>query len=224
MDVHPPAQPPAELLSRCRRGDPRALAELVQRERRELLRSVQALTHRGILGRMEPEDVFQETVLQAMKSSRSLRAHDLPAFRAWFRAIARHRLFHLRRRDRVRERPRHATPLPDSLLAYLDPQALEGEERTGEAIAEDRPTPFPGLHADRRLAFVLRRVLEAEWGTVAFLLDRGSIDAVRLLMLRAQVELDRHCELDRDCGAERPQSVRKNRGARGSRARPIPRC
>lgn len=135
--------------------------------------------------------MFQETVLQAMKSVGSMRAHNLAAFRAWFRAIARHRLFHLCRRDRTRERPRRATPLPGSLLSYVDPQSLDAAEGGAEPAVEEPASPIEDLHADQRLAFVLRRVLEAEWETVAFLLDRGSTDAARLLTLRAQDELGR---------------------------------
>ncbi len=212
MDVHPPAPLSVDLLSRCRRGDLRALAELVHRQRPELLRTVQALGHRKLLGRFEPEDVFQETVLQALKSVKTLRAHDLAAFRAWFRAIARHRLFHLHRRDRARERPRHATPLPGSLLSYMDPISFEGREASVERVAEDPPSPFPELRADQRLAFLLRRVLAAEWDTVAFLLDRRTNDAARLLIHRAKSALERQL----DPAEDRAQFLVQAPGPRGS--------
>ncbi len=193
MDVHPPAPSAADLLARARRGDLNALAAFIELHRRELLRAVKAVGHRELLARMEAEDVFQEAMLQALHSVRHLRALDLASFRAWFRSIARHRLFRFHKRELVRDRPRRSTPLPAALLAYLDPVSLEhaeAREESSELSAENAPR-FLGLHTDQRLAFVLRQILEADWETIAFVLNRSTNDAARLLTRRAQLELER---------------------------------
>jgi RNA polymerase sigma-70 factor (ECF subfamily) len=84
-----------ELLERCRRGDPEAFAELVERTHRH----VYTLAYRLVGDRHEAEDVAQEAYLRVHRSLRSFRGES--SFRTWlYRVVANVAMSHLRRRGR----------------------------------------------------------------------------------------------------------------------------
>ena len=188
MEVHPPPSSPAELLDRARRGDLSALSQLFERSRHEFVRAVRTITGSGRGTGFEPEDVFQESVLAAMRSIRDLRAGDLRGFRAWFLAIARHRTLVFRKRQRVRVRPRRATALPASHVALLDPSELETSAAGEQAAAPEAASSKRSRRwrPDQRVAVLLHGVFEARWDTVAFVLDRATSEAARQVHQRAR--------------------------------------
>jgi RNA polymerase sigma factor (sigma-70 family) len=205
MEV-PPAVPPGELLTRARRGDLSALSALIERLRRELVQAVRSIAGRALSTRIEPEDVFQEAVVEALDSITDLRASDLRGFRAWFLGIARNRIFFFAKRERARVRPRTATALPASQILLHDPGAFEercGAEPRGESVHEhgSERRPAGGAPGDQRLALILREMFRARWNTVAFVLARPSDEAARQVHLRARRRVTRRLPLAPQAGS-----------------------
>lgn len=84
-----------ELLDRCRRGEPGAFEELVERTHRQAY----TLAYRLLGDRHEAEDVAQEAYLRVHRSLRTFRGDS--SFHTWlYRIVANAALSHLRRRGR----------------------------------------------------------------------------------------------------------------------------
>jgi RNA polymerase sigma-70 factor (ECF subfamily) len=84
-----------DLLERCRRGEPAAFAELVERTYRQ----VYTLAVRLVGDRHEAEDVTQEAYLRVHRSLGTFRGDS--SFRTWLhRIVANTAMTHLRRRGR----------------------------------------------------------------------------------------------------------------------------
>ena len=84
-----------ELLEACRRGDPGAFEELVERTHRQ----VYTLAYRLVGDRQEAEDVAQEAYLRAYRSLRGFRGDS--RFETWmYRIVSNVAMTHLRRRKR----------------------------------------------------------------------------------------------------------------------------
>lgn len=189
MEVHLPPSSSADLLHRARGGDLFALGFLIERLRLDLVHAVRSISGPISVARLEPEDVFQESVLEALGSITDLRAGDVRGFRAWFLGIVRNRVFFFHKRERVRIRPRAVTPLPISLVLFHDPHDFEesgtgGSERPAAAEREERVIVCVG--GDHRLALILREMYASRWDTVAFVLRRPSDEAARQVHLRAR--------------------------------------
>jgi RNA polymerase sigma factor (sigma-70 family) len=110
-------QTDAELVSRCRDGDPEAWNEFVER----FSRYVYAICGRGFrLGQQDAEDVFQEVFARAYERLPELRSDD--AVRPWLAQLTR-RLCIDRLRLLSRDTPSEAEldePEADDVLATLD--------------------------------------------------------------------------------------------------------
>jgi RNA polymerase sigma factor (sigma-70 family) len=110
-------QTDAELVSRCRDGDPEAWNEFVER----FSRYVYAICGRGFrLGQQDAEDVFQEVFARAYERLPALRSDD--AVRPWLAQLTR-RLCIDRLRLLSRDTPSEAEldePEADDVLATLD--------------------------------------------------------------------------------------------------------
>jgi DNA-directed RNA polymerase specialized sigma24 family protein len=190
MEVHPPPSSPGELLDRARRGDLSALSQLVERFRLEFVRTVRTIVGSGARARVEAEDVVQDSVLTALRSIQDLRSSDLRGFRAWFLAIARHRVLVFQKHQRMRVRPRRQTPLPPSHLALQDPSDLEHMAPGAEAsMVEENTAPaeFEAVKPDHRVSVVLHEIFDSSWDTSAFLLNRPTREAARQVHLRARM-------------------------------------
>jgi RNA polymerase sigma-70 factor (ECF subfamily) len=84
-----------ELLDRCRREEPEAFAELVERTHRQ----VYTLAYRLVGDRHEAEDVAQDAYLRVHRSLRTFRGDS--SFRTWLhRIVANAAMTHLRRKGR----------------------------------------------------------------------------------------------------------------------------
>ena len=82
-----------ELLDRCRRGEPGAFEELVERTHRQ----VYTLAYRLVGDRHEAEDVAQDAYLRVHRSLRTFRGES--SFSTWlYRVVANAATTHLRRK------------------------------------------------------------------------------------------------------------------------------
>jgi RNA polymerase sigma-70 factor (ECF subfamily) len=107
-----------ELLEACRRGDPEAFEELVERTHRQ----VYTLAYRLVGDRQEAEDVVQEAYLRVYRSLRGFRGDA--RFETWLYRIASNTaMTHLKRRGRFGE----LLPEGDD-VRLLEPEVREPEE------------------------------------------------------------------------------------------------
>lgn len=87
----------AELEQALRAGDDTALAGLFGCHRERILRMVQFRLDPRLLGRIDPEDVVQETYLEAGKRLSAFRGDDKPFF-LWLRLITQQTMVDLHRK------------------------------------------------------------------------------------------------------------------------------
>jgi RNA polymerase sigma-70 factor, ECF subfamily len=112
-----------DLLERCRRGEPEAFAELVDRTYRQ----VYTLAYRLVGDRHEADDVAQESYLRVHRSLGTFRGDS--SFRTWlFRIVANAAMSHLRRRGRFGDLGDEA----DDVLMLAEPPARESDVDTDE--------------------------------------------------------------------------------------------
>jgi RNA polymerase sigma-70 factor (ECF subfamily) len=103
-----------ELIRRARGGDATALAELFGRHRDRLEKMVRVRLNRGLRGRVDPDDVLQETYLDLARQLRNYPGPEaMPVF-LWLRLLTGQRLARVHRqhldtagRDAGREAPAH---------------------------------------------------------------------------------------------------------------------
>lgn len=89
--------PDAELERALRAGDDGALAGLFDRCRERILRMIQFRLDARLVGRIDPEDVLQETFLEAGKRLDAFRSDDKPFF-IWARLITQQTMVDLHRK------------------------------------------------------------------------------------------------------------------------------
>jgi RNA polymerase sigma-70 factor (ECF subfamily) len=127
------------LLRRAGRGEPEAFERLFARHRAYLLRVVELRLDGRVRARIDPSDVVQETMMEAVRRLPDYLLRRPMAFRLWLRKTAQERLlmaerFHL---GAARRSVRREVPLPDGSSAQLARQLLAGGSS-------------PGQHLDRR--------------------------------------------------------------------------
>jgi RNA polymerase sigma factor (sigma-70 family) len=133
------------LATRCRDGDPAALATLYRRHATPLL----AHLVRVLGARAEAEDVLHETFLRLFEGRGTYRGRG--RFRAWLFTVATHLAF-----DRLRRQRRH------DALAHLAADVLSGASRDPSQEAERRElaehveAALADLSPEHALAFHLR--------------------------------------------------------------------
>jgi RNA polymerase sigma-70 factor (ECF subfamily) len=107
-----------DLLERCRRGEPEAFVELVERTYRQ----VYTLAVRLVGDRHEAEDVAQEAYLRVHRSLRTFRGDS--SFRTWlYRIVANTAMTHLRKRGRFGD----VANEPETVLRLADAGSSEDE-------------------------------------------------------------------------------------------------
>ena len=134
-----------ELLEACRRGEPGAFEELVERTNRQ----VYTLAYRLVGDRHEAEDVAQEAYLRAYRSLRGFRGDA--RFETWlYRIVANAAMTQLRRRGRFGDL------LGDNEeVVSLQPAARQIEETVEE---DEIKTALQALPLGQRTAVVLKDV------------------------------------------------------------------
>jgi RNA polymerase sigma-70 factor (ECF subfamily) len=121
----------ADVLQRCRAGDPAALTELFARHRDRLRRMVEMRLDRRVQARLDASDVIQDAFVEvAARLPEYLRAPTLPLF-LWLRLVVGERLATLHRqhlgtrmRDANREVSLYRGALPAASSAALAAQLL----------------------------------------------------------------------------------------------------
>jgi RNA polymerase sigma-70 factor (ECF subfamily) len=125
------------LLRRAGRGEPEAFDRLFARHRAYLLKVVELRLDGRVRARIDPSDVVQETMMEAVRRLPDYLLRRPMAFRLWLRKTAQERLlmaerFHL---GSARRSVRREVPLPDGSSAQLARQLLSAG-------------PTPGQHLD----------------------------------------------------------------------------
>jgi RNA polymerase sigma-70 factor (ECF subfamily) len=129
-----------ELLDRARRGDQRALGDLLARHRERLRLMVRLRLDRRLQGRIDPSDVIQEAYLEAAERFPDY-ARDQPMpFFLWLRFLTAQKLLVLHRhhlgakaRDAGREVSLHRGALPEASSAVLAAQLVGHRTTPSEA-------------------------------------------------------------------------------------------
>jgi RNA polymerase sigma-70 factor (ECF subfamily) len=135
----------AELLEACRRSDPGAFEELVERTHRQ----VYTLAYRLVGDRHEAEDVVQEAYLRAYRALPGFRGDA--RFETWlYRIVANAAMTHLRRRGRFGELLAEGHP-----AALREPEARTAEETLGDAEVKRALAALP---EGQRVVVVLKDV------------------------------------------------------------------
>ncbi len=182
-----PADPDAILMSRVKRGDTRAFAELVDKYKQQIVNFVA----RMVGDETDAEDIAQTVFVQAYRSARRYR--ESARFSTWIYTIARNFcLNELRRRARHPAEPLElASPGQEQQPARqfedtrttAPPAVLlqaELEEKIEQALAELPPT--------QRMAILLCRDQQLSYEEIAAILG-CSISATKSLIFRARVTL-----------------------------------
>jgi len=162
----------------------RRLAALLSQARPALLAFVRRRIPAPLRGRIDPEDVVQETLVMGIEKLQGCPRADGEAGR-WLAAAARHRLWHGLRRVQ-REATVGLLPEGDGALAAPDcdtPEAREGMRRLAKAL---------GALPDRaRRVLWMRRIEGRSWAEIVRVLDLPSVGAAQQLQRRARAELAR---------------------------------
>src|SRR5262249_55758637 len=117
------------LLGAIRRGDTRALEDLLRRHRAGLREFVEIHCDPRLRARVDPSDVVQETQMEVLRRIDTFLASRPMPFRLWLRRKARERLLNLRRDHLTRARRSVAREqaLPDrSSLLLAGPLLARG--------------------------------------------------------------------------------------------------
>jgi len=180
----------SRLVERACNGDTASLGKVLLMMREDFKLTVHRLVGPALRALVEPDDLFQEASLQAMKSIGTLRAQDLGGVRNWFFGIVRNRVFNIANAARVRMRPHLLSPLPDAHLSFRDPSSvpdaitLTGNlqpPNTRDLTREEARD----LLARYRIAMVLRNIFASKWSTVAYIMLRDSRRSARTTHQRA---------------------------------------
>jgi RNA polymerase sigma-70 factor (ECF subfamily) len=176
-------------------GDGAALKRLLDRHRERLERMVAVRMDRRLARRVDPADVIQETLVDAIKKLEAyLRERPLP-FYPWLRRLAFERLVQLHRhhigsskRSMEREQS-ELIPLPDESAVLLVDRLVAGGSSPSshwmrEARRERVRQSLERLPPNDREVLVLRYVEDLPFAEVARALGMG-LGAVKMRHLRA---------------------------------------
>lgn len=172
-------------------GDDRAFAELVERHREALVRSVSCRSGRAELA----EDAVQDALVSA---HRALRAGQRPAdVRAWLHTIAWHRTLDLVRRER------DTVPLESAAVLSPDAGPEQAVERAGEL--ERLVGHWAALPGRQRDALALSVLEGRSTHEIAQLLGVGDTAAKSLVARGRRTLLARLAATEMSCDTARPQ-------------------
>jgi RNA polymerase sigma-70 factor (ECF subfamily) len=190
--------PDSDLIQRLRQRDSAALAEFVESRRRTLLAYIERQLGVALRGKVEPQDLLQETALQALNQlpEADLSARDPFGWLCQLaeqRIIDAHRkLFGAKKRSADREVPLHApaggdgqAELIDVLIASLtSPSSAFGRHERQRRLQEAL-TALPELN---REALRLRYIEGLPTKEIARKLGKSD-GAVRVLLTRSLAQL-----------------------------------
>jgi RNA polymerase sigma-70 factor (ECF subfamily) len=184
-----------ELLDRARTGDQEARQQLLVRHRKRLWEMVALRMDRRLSARVDPSDVVQEALAEAVQQlSDYLRNRPLP-FYPWLRQLAWERLIELHRRHlyaqkrSVRREDREYLALPDDSALHLAqrllaPGSSPSERLRREELRDRVQTALAQLSPRDREILVLRHLEELSTNETAAVLGITA-GAVKMQHLRA---------------------------------------
>ncbi|MBI4584723.1 MAG: RNA polymerase sigma factor [Planctomycetes bacterium] len=170
------------LLDRAKAGD-RGAFDALCREHAERLESfVRARLGPGLRGKVEPEDVVQETLLRAFQSIGAFRGGDDRSLASWLLSIAEHLIWNASQKRSFRE---GVLPLDLTSGAATPSQGLRREERLERLKAS-----LSSLKPEQRQAILLAKIDGLPAKEIARRLGRSE-DAVKQLLSRGLRQLRR---------------------------------
>ena len=95
-----------DLVARAQRGDRKAFEQLVARHQEELQGFVESRLGTALKGRIESEDVVQETLLKAFRSLDEFRWRGERSLPRWLAGIAKNLILHVARDQKLSRRIR----------------------------------------------------------------------------------------------------------------------
>jgi RNA polymerase sigma-70 factor (ECF subfamily) len=173
--------PTRHLVERARAGDRAATEELVRNSRSQLLDSIRRRVGSGLRGKLDPEDVVQETSVRAPRSLEGFEWQGRGSFLRWLQDIAENFILDAARRQRVRKELQLDQDFPAS-GASPSKNAQRGER------AERLERSLEGLSPDHRKVIVLSRFERLKIKEIARRMGRSE-SAVKNLLLRAMKAL-----------------------------------
>jgi RNA polymerase sigma-70 factor (ECF subfamily) len=186
-------QDTAAILADCHRGDPHALAALVQRDlawvRGHVSRRLGLLLRR----REDTQDVIQETLVQILRSGPRFIVSDRDSFRALVAKVVENtirRAWRHQAADRRDVRREEALPADETVL-HLERSATHPSEAAG--VSEMRAwvrLALELLDPDDRTVIVLREYRDLSFGEIAQALGTTE-DVARMRFVRALPRLAR---------------------------------
>ena len=121
-----------ELLAEARQGDPRAIADLLDRHRDALRRMIALRLDRDVQRRVDASDVVQEVLVDAHRRlPEFLQSSPMP-FHLWLRHMARDRLIDAHRRHHAAARRSVDREQSLGVAGYNDDSALDLAARLGD--------------------------------------------------------------------------------------------
>jgi RNA polymerase sigma-70 factor (ECF subfamily) len=191
-----------DLIAKAQAGDREAFDALILGYRESLVKYISAALGPALRGKLEVEDLVQETFLRVFRSLEDFELRGKETFETWLQAIARHVVQdgarHLRRKKRDCAREIHlasksssGSPLPDPL------DQIAGSSIPSGATALRREERFArlqqaldALSPDHREVIRLARIERLSMKEVAARMGR-SVGAVSVLLVRAMRKLKR---------------------------------
>jgi len=192
----------------ARDGDPEAFARLFHRVRGRLEVWISVRMGALLRSRLTPDDVLQETFLEAFRSLTRFRDQGPGSFQRWIFSVAENRLRDLSKFHNAQKRAARRDVAPDphqdgendilKQLAALTQSPSAGvhrEEMTQQLAEAIRQLPEP-----LREVLVLRAIEERTYAEVAEALDRPQA-TVRVLFCRALKRLRNEFGTRQDAGS-----------------------
>lgn len=189
-----------ELIDRARRGEADAFSALVKRHQGPLRALIAIELGDGIRGRVEVDDLLQETLLRAFRSIASFEGNTAEAMRLWLSGIAHHAVVDEARRlaaqkhDYRREVALAAPAAGDSgtpARGVLDPPSPAASPSRVLRRKERLERLLEAIHAltpEHRQVVILARIEQLPIKEVAVRMGRSE-KAASMLLLRALLAL-----------------------------------
>jgi RNA polymerase sigma-70 factor, ECF subfamily len=190
--------PEEPLVQRLRQGDSQALAEFIENHRRQLLAFIERCLGTALRGKVEPQDVLQETAVSALRALPDARLADRDPF-GWLCQMAEQRIidahrkfFGAQKRAANREVPLNAptggegpAELIDLLVASITSPSMAFSRDQRHIRLSDALSSLP---AETREALRLRYADGLPTKEIALKLGKSD-GAIRVMLTRSLARL-----------------------------------
>lgn len=190
-----------QLIERARSGDREAFEALLSPLRESLLERIRLRTGPALRGKIEPDDVLQETQLRALRSIGKFRWQGEESFRAWLEGIAVNFILHS---AKTHARRREFQIVRDPHAPAVTPSRQERRHERFDRLKKS----IQALSPDHRTVIQLSRIEGLKVREIAERMGRSE-SAVKNLLFKATKKLrqsfgdteslnlpDRHLEED----------------------------